>query len=41
MFSMKTTNMPQAAPGSLKPAEYLAIMAYILEQIGFRWAARR
>jgi len=27
-----STYMPLAAPGSLKPAEYLALMAYILQQ---------
>jgi len=31
-YSMLTKNMPVTAPGSLKPDEYLAIMAYILQQ---------
>ena len=35
MYSMMSTNMPQGAPASLKPGEYLAIMAYILQQNKF------
>jgi mono/diheme cytochrome c family protein len=32
VYRMMSTNMPLNAPGSLKPAEYLALMAYILQQ---------
>jgi mono/diheme cytochrome c family protein len=32
VYTMMTSNMPLDAPGSLKPAEYLAILAYILQQ---------
>jgi mono/diheme cytochrome c family protein len=31
-YAAMSTRMPQGAPGSLKPAEYLALMAYILQQ---------
>lgn len=34
-YTMMTTNMPQTAPGSLKPAEYLDIMAFILQKNAF------
>jgi hypothetical protein len=32
---MMTTNVPQGAPGSLKAAEYVAMMDYVLEQNRF------
>jgi mono/diheme cytochrome c family protein len=31
-YSLLSKNMPLGAPGSLKPDEYVAIMAYILQQ---------
>jgi S-disulfanyl-L-cysteine oxidoreductase SoxD len=34
-YNMMTKNMPQTAPGSLKPAEYLDIMAFILQKNKF------
>ena len=34
-YSLMIKNMPLNAPGSLAPAQYLAIMAYILEQNKF------
>jgi mono/diheme cytochrome c family protein len=34
-YRMMTTNMPLTAPGSLKPAEYLEIMAFILQKNAF------
>ena len=35
MYGLMSKNMPLGAPGSLKPDEYLAITAYILEQNKF------
>jgi mono/diheme cytochrome c family protein len=32
MYGLMSKNMPLGAPGTLKPAEYLAITAYILQQ---------
>jgi mono/diheme cytochrome c family protein len=32
VYSGMSTQMPMTSPGSLKPAEYLALMAYILQQ---------
>ena len=34
-YVLMSGNMPLTAPGSLKPAEYLALMAYILQQNKF------
>jgi mono/diheme cytochrome c family protein len=34
-YKMMTANMPQNAPGSLKPAEYVDIMAFILQRNAF------
>jgi mono/diheme cytochrome c family protein len=35
MYGLMSKNMPLTAPGSLKPAEYLALTAYILQQNKF------
>ncbi len=32
MYGLMSKNMPLGSPGSLKPAEYLAITAYILQR---------
>ena len=32
MYGLMSKNMPLGAPGSLKPSEYLAITAYLLQQ---------
>jgi mono/diheme cytochrome c family protein len=34
-YAMMVANMPLAEPGSLKPSEYLAIMAFILQRNAF------
>lgn len=34
-YNMMTANMPQTAPGSLKPTEYLDLMAFILQKNTF------
>lgn len=35
VYAMMSKNMPLTAPGSLKPEDYLAIMAFILQQNKF------
>jgi mono/diheme cytochrome c family protein len=32
VYQLMSTQMPQNAPGSLKPDEYLAVLAYVLQQ---------
>jgi mono/diheme cytochrome c family protein len=36
LHSYASTQMPQTAPGSLKPADYLALVAYILLRNGYK-----
>ncbi len=33
---LMSTTMPQTAPGSLKPAQYLNLVAYVLQQNGYK-----
>jgi mono/diheme cytochrome c family protein len=35
LHDVASTQMPLTSPGSLKPAEYLALMAYILSKNGY------
>jgi mono/diheme cytochrome c family protein len=35
VYAEMSTQMPATAPGSLKPAEYLALLAYVLQQNGY------
>ncbi|WP_216318904.1 c-type cytochrome [Deinococcus aestuarii] len=35
-YFIESTTMPQTHPGSLKEAEYLNVLAYVLQQNGFK-----